>query len=124
MKRARLKSNPKNRQRVRIRRSSILILVVFMAIVGSSAWQIWKLRTRVEDQLAQLNQEKTKLLQREKILNDEITRLNTPSYIEQLAREQLGLVKQGEILISPKNQYATLVYLTLTGMKCTAYNIE
>ncbi|MCO1604184.1 MULTISPECIES: FtsB family cell division protein [Desulfosporosinus] len=103
MKRARLKSNPKNRQRVRIRRSSILILVVFMAIVGSSAWQIWKLRTRVEDQLAQLNQEKTKLLQREKILNDEITRLNTPSYIEQLAREQLGLVKQGEILISPKN---------------------
>ncbi|MCO5386293.1 MAG: septum formation initiator family protein [Desulfosporosinus sp.] len=74
-----------------------------MAIVGSSAWQIWKLRTRVEDQLAQLNQEKTKLLQREKILNDEITRLNTPSYIEQLAREQLGLVKQGEILISPKN---------------------
>ncbi|SHH05043.1 FtsB family cell division protein [Desulfosporosinus lacus] len=103
MKRARLKSNPKNRQRVRIRRSSILVLVVLMAIVGSSAWQIWKLRTRVEDQLAQLNQEKTKLLQQEKILNDEITRLNTPSYIEQLAREQLGLVKQGEILISPKN---------------------
>lgn len=103
MKRAYLKSNPKNRQRVRIRLSSILILVVAMALVGSSVWQIWKLRTRVEGQLAQLNQEKSELLQQEKLLKDEITRLNTPSYIEQLAREQLGLVKQGEILISPKN---------------------
>lgn len=103
MKRTRLKSNSKNRQRVRIRHSSVLILCLIMVIVGSSAWQIWKLRSRVEGQLAQLNQEKAKLIQQEKLLNDEITRLNTPSYIEQLAREQLGLVKEGEILISPKN---------------------
>jgi len=74
-----------------------------MIVVGSSAWQIWKLRSQVEGQLAQLNQEKAKLLQQEKLLNDEIARLNNLSYIEQLAREQLGLVKQGEILISPKN---------------------
>lgn len=103
MKRTRLKSKSKNRQRVRIRHSSVLILCLIMVIVGSSAWQIWKLRSRVEGQLAQLNQEKAKLIQQEKLLNDEITRLNTPSYIEQLAREQLGLVKEGEILISPKN---------------------
>jgi len=103
MKRARQRSNSKNYQRVRIRRSSVLILCFIMVIVGSSVWQIWKLHSRVEGQLAQLNQEKVKLLQQEKIFNDEITRLNTPSYIEQLAREQLGLVKQGEILISPKN---------------------
>lgn len=103
MKRTRLKSNSKNSQRVRIRHSSVLILCLIMVIVGSSAWQIWKLRSRVEGQLAQLNQEKAKLIQQEKLLNDEITRLNTPSYIEQLAREQLGLVKEGEILISPKN---------------------
>ncbi|HBV86573.1 septum formation initiator family protein [Desulfosporosinus sp.] len=103
MKRAHLKSNSKNRQRVRIRLSSVLMLCLIMIVVGSSGWQIWKLRSQVEEQLAQLNQEKAKLLQQEKILNDEITRLNTPSYIEQLAREQLGLVKEGEILISPKN---------------------
>ncbi len=103
MKRTRLKINSKNHQRVRTRRSSILMLCAIMAIVGSSAWQIWKLRSQVEGQLAQLNQEKVKLIQQEKLLKDEIIRLNTPSYIEQLAREQLGLVKQGEILISPKN---------------------
>lgn len=103
MKTDRLKINSKHRSRVRIRRSSVLILCVVMIVVGSSAWQIWKLRSQVEEQLAQLNQEKVKLLQQEKLLNDEIARLNNPSYIEQLAREQLGLVKQGEILISPKN---------------------
>ncbi|AET65829.1 septum formation initiator [Desulfosporosinus orientis DSM 765] len=103
MKRARQKINPKKRQRVRIRRSFVLVLCLVFAVVGSSAWQIWKLRSQVEEQIAQLNQEKAKLLQQEKDLNSEITKLNTPSYIEQLAREQLGLVKQGEILISPKN---------------------
>lgn len=103
MKRTRQKNNSKNHQWVRIRGSSLVILLVITVIIGSSTWQIWKLRTRVEGQLAQLNEEKAKLLQQEKLLNEEITRLNTPSYIEQLAREQLGLVKQGEILISPKN---------------------
>lgn len=103
MKRARQKTNPNKRQRVRIRPGFVLILGLVLAIAGSSAWQIWKLRSQVEEQLAQLNQEKAKLLQQEKDLNTEITKLNTPSYIEQLAREQLGLVKQGEILISPKN---------------------
>ncbi|AFQ42172.1 FtsB family cell division protein [Desulfosporosinus meridiei] len=103
MKRARRKINSRNYQRVRIRQSSILIFLTVMIIVGSSMWQIWNLRTRVDGQLAQLNEEKAKLLKQEKLLNEEITRLNTPSYIEQLAREQLGLVKQGEILISPKN---------------------
>lgn len=103
MKRDHLKINQRSRQKVRIRRSSLLIFLVVITIIGSSVWQIWKLRIRVDAQLAQLNQDKEKLLQQEKLLNDEITRLNTPSYIEQLAREQLGLVKKGEILISPKN---------------------
>jgi len=74
-----------------------------VAVVGSSSWQIWKLHSKVEGQLTHLNQEKITLLQQEKLLHDEIAQLNTPSYIETLAREQLGLVKRGEILISPKN---------------------
>jgi Septum formation initiator len=79
------------------------VLLFSLVVVGSSVWQLWKLHSQVEDQLASLNQEKVTLLQQEKQLHEEITQLNTPSYIEQLAREQLGLVKHGEILISPKN---------------------
>jgi len=104
MKRARrkIKTNNQNRKWVRIRLGSVFVLCFTLAVVGSSAWQIWKLRTQVEGQLANLNQEKITLLQHEEQLKNEITMLNTPSYVEQLAREQLGLVKHGEILISPK----------------------
>ena len=101
MKRARQKI--KNRKRVRLRSGSLFVLCFTLAVAGSSGWQLWKLRSQVEGQLASLNQEKVTLLQQEKLLHNEITQLNTPSYIEQLAREQLGLVKHGEILISPKN---------------------
>jgi cell division protein DivIC len=86
-----------------MRRGIVIVLCFLIGMVGSSAWQIWKLRSQVEGRLAALNQEKVTLLQQEKLLQDEIVKLNTPSYIEKLAREQLGLVKKGEILISPKN---------------------
>ena len=103
MKRARQKTKTQNRKRVRLRSGSLFVLCITLAVAGSSGWQLWKLRSQVEGQLANLNQEKVTLQQKEKNLHDEITQLNTPSYIEQLAREQLGLVKHGEILISPKN---------------------
>jgi cell division protein FtsL len=47
-------------------------------------------KNRVE-QLQQLNQSYT----------DEKNRLGTPAYLEQLAREQLGLVKPGEVPYVP-----------------------
>lgn len=53
--------------------------------------------------MAQLNSEKAQLIQEQKKLEEEIALLNTPLYIEQLAREQLGLVKKGEILIAPRS---------------------
>lgn len=103
MKKTRLKTKTRSHHRVRLRRVPILVICLTLAVVGSSVWQIWKLYSHVEEQLAYLNQQKAILLQEEKRLQEEIVQLNTPSYIEQLAREQLGLVKQGEILISPKN---------------------
>lgn len=104
MKRARqkIKMQNQNRKWVRIRFGYFFVLCFTLAVVGSSAWQIWKLNIRVEGQIADLDQEKAKLLQQHEQLTNEITMLNTPSYIEQLAREQLGLVKRGEILISPR----------------------
>lgn len=102
MKRTQQKINSKKRPRVRIRLGSIFILCFTLAVVGSSGWELWKLRVQVEGQLDSLNQKRATLLQQKKQLNEEIVKLNTPSYIEQLAREQLGLVKDGEIAVSPK----------------------
>lgn len=101
--RQRIKIKTTNRKKIRLRGGSLFVLFFAFAVVGSSIWQLWKLHSQVEEQLASLNQDKVTLLQQEKRIREEITQLNTPSYIEQLAREQLGLVKHGEILISPKN---------------------
>ena len=98
------KMNRRNRPRARLKFRFVLVLSCFvLAIAVSSAWKLWQLHVQVDEQLAQLNQEKNLLLQQEKVLLEEIEQLNTPGYIEKLAREQLGLVKKGEILISPKN---------------------
>ena len=82
------------------RRLIITVFVVFA--IGSSSWKLWELHRDVERQLAELTMQKQTLLKEQKELEAEIARLNTPSYIEQLAREQLGLVRQGEIMIAPK----------------------
>ena len=96
--------NSRKRTRARLRVRFVLIFsFVVAAMAISSGWKLWQLHRNVDEQLAQLSQEKAQLQQQEKILLEEIAQLNTPSYIEKLAREQLGLVKKGEILISPKN---------------------
>jgi cell division protein DivIC len=70
--------------------------------MGSSVLHLLSLRISVKKELAELNKQKISLLEQQKRYEDEIVRLNTSSYIEQLAREKLGLVRHGEIIIAPK----------------------
>ncbi|BAE81986.1 MULTISPECIES: FtsB family cell division protein [Desulfitobacterium] len=96
-------SRPKTRKQPFRPLSTLVVLFAFCALV-SSAYQLYELRKEVNQSIAQLNQEKEDLLQQQKLLEEEILQLNTPSYIEQLAREQLGLVRKGEIRIAPKTE--------------------
>lgn len=90
--------------RHRLRPVRFVVLVFVAILFTSSGWQLYQLHSEVTGKVAQLNQEKSRLLEEKKQLEDEIVLLNTPSYVEQLAREQLGLVRKGEIRIAPKNQ--------------------
>lgn len=94
-------SRSKTKKR-RFRPFSALIVLFVTVALFSSAHQLYELHKEVNQSIAQLNKEKDALLQEQKNLEDEILQLNTPSYIEQLAREQLGLVRKGEIRIAPK----------------------
>ncbi|MEA4902845.1 septum formation initiator family protein [Desulfitobacterium sp.] len=86
-------------------RLGTFILVAFVATVfTTSGWQLYQLQHQVNGKIAQLEVEKEGLLAEKSDLESEIVKLNTPSYVEQLAREQLGLVRKGEIMISPKKQ--------------------
>ncbi|MDQ7849010.1 MAG: septum formation initiator family protein [Armatimonadota bacterium] len=60
---------------------------------GASTLTAYRLRreaARLEGQIQTLRRENAQL-------REEIRRLHTPAYIERLAREQLGLVRPGEI---------------------------
>lgn len=94
-------SRPKTRKQSFRLLSTFVVLFAFCALL-SSAYQLYELRKEVNQSIAQLDQEKENLLRHQKLLEEEILQLNTPSYIEQLAREQLGLVRKGEIRIAPK----------------------
>lgn len=100
MKRTVLVSQGKNKKQRR--RLSWVFIVLGLGIAGGVLWPMWQQGVALEKKIAKLNEEKTQLLQQQNDLQEEISRLNTPSYIEQLAREQLGLVRAGEIMIAPK----------------------
>ncbi|NLL52601.1 MAG: septum formation initiator family protein [Peptococcaceae bacterium] len=71
-------------------------------LAGSWSWQLIKIDQSMERQLNYLVEQKNVLIAENEQLRKHIEKLNTPSYIEQLAREKLGLVRKGEILIAPK----------------------
>lgn len=66
-----------------------------MVVFGSTFLQVY----RLEREAARLEQLKRNLEVQNAQLRDEIKLLHTPQYIEKLAREQLGLVKPGEIAL-------------------------
>jgi len=77
-------------------------MILFLFFVVSSGVRLWTLHREVYAEIDRLNREKAALLEQQRQLEEQIVKLNTPSYIEQLAREELGLVRPGEISIAPK----------------------
>ncbi len=71
----------------------LAVLILMLNAFGSSYLSVYRLRreaVRLDREVADLRRENAQL-------REEIRRLHRPQYIERLAREQLGLVKPGEI---------------------------
>ncbi|MCR4440683.1 MAG: septum formation initiator family protein [Peptococcaceae bacterium] len=71
-----------------------LYLVIMFAVGG---YQVWHLKAKLKS----LEEEQRLLLQEQKELEEGIKSLNDPEIIERMARENLGMVKQGETVIIP-----------------------
>ncbi|NLO98320.1 MAG: septum formation initiator family protein [Peptococcaceae bacterium] len=98
-------ANKKAAIRKRRKRPNILLIIlttISLVLAGSWSWQLIKIDQSMERQLSYLREQKRILIAQNEKLHKDIEKLNTPSYIEQLAREKLGLVRKGEILIAPK----------------------
>jgi len=71
------------------------LALALAGVFGSAYWDGYQLRreaTRLVRQRDELRRQNTQL-------REEIRLLHTPAYIERLAREQLGLVRPGEIAV-------------------------
>ncbi|MBI3997651.1 MAG: septum formation initiator family protein [Armatimonadetes bacterium] len=71
------------------------VLVVVGAVFGSVYWEGYQVRREA----ARLVRERDELRLQNAQLREEIGLLDTPEYVERLAREQLGLVRPGEIAV-------------------------
>lgn len=71
------------------------LYLLFSFMVGG--YQVWQLKKQIQ---ALENEQKGLLDQQQELVN-EIESLNNPEIIERIARESLGMVKQGETIIVP-----------------------
>ncbi|GAB6179124.1 hypothetical protein JCM14036_04430 [Desulfotomaculum defluvii] len=96
-----------NEQGLKVRRGKKggrLILFLSVAIVGYMAFSLFNQFTRVDNMQSSvktLQSQVEELKTRNEALRAEIKQIKSESYIEQAAREQLGLVKPGETLVVP-----------------------
>lgn len=74
--------------------ASGLVLAVAAAFAGVY-WEGYEMRR----QTARLVHERDALLRQNALLREEVRLLNTPEYIERLAREQLGLMRPEELAL-------------------------
>lgn len=86
----------KKRKRIKPFRIVLLLggcYVVFAFLANT--WEIWNLTKDIE----QLEAAHGVLLEEQQQMNKEMESLNDPEVVEKIARESLGMVKQGEVML-------------------------
>jgi len=80
-------------------KKSIIILCILLLVFfsGQRFMKIYQQKQVIDELKMELENEKSRNSQLEK----EIEKLQSPEGVERIAREQLGLVKENEILIKP-----------------------
>ncbi|MBC7335833.1 MAG: septum formation initiator family protein, partial [Clostridia bacterium] len=68
-----------------------------LVLAARAEWQLYHLRR----DLVEAEQKRQALVQQRQSLEKECARLKDPAYLEGVAREELGLVRPGEVLVLP-----------------------
>nr|WP_315021380.1 septum formation initiator family protein [uncultured Aminipila sp.] len=84
------KANKRNRKRL----IYFCIVLCIMLVIGVSIFNVYSLHKEYKDITAQNKH----LKEQKQDLTEELGNVNNPEYIEQQAREQLKMVKPGEVL--------------------------
>lgn len=83
----------------------LIILALILLFTGVVEFRQWQVRRQVDNEIANLKKEEQNLKQSNQQLEQSINFLSTPEYQEKLARLQLNLKKDGEVVVDfPQNQ--------------------
>lgn len=83
-------------------RTVFILTLIAISVLGVRSYQLNTLIKRVDNQIY-LDQQSLKSGQKElEKLEQEVTQINTPEYIEKIAREELGMVKKEDIVFREK----------------------
>jgi cell division protein DivIC len=75
------------------------VVVVLLVLFGLELQQ-WQERRKIDAEISHIIQEQTDLEKRNTALQQSLEYFSSDTYKEKLAREQLGLKKEGEIVIN------------------------
>ena len=84
--------------------TKMIILILLIWAIAFAALQVYNMY-RINADYKKVLIENTKLKKERETLKEELKHVNEPEYIEQQAREQLKMVKPGEVMyILPQNE--------------------
>ena len=99
--------NPKVKRKQRrqngLRIIALAVIVVF-AVMAYNSVSLQKDKRALEKQYSELEEKLQNEQERSEILKDRAAYMQTTRYIEEIARERLGLVYEEEIIFRPESQ--------------------
>jgi len=84
-----------------LKKAMIYLLIIVIIVFAFKLVTNMRKVNKMENELNNLQQQVQEEMERNEELKEEIERVKSHDYIEKVARDELGLVKPGEILFIP-----------------------
>lgn len=80
--------------------SLIVVLLIVLGVVSLLQFNQWRKRQLIALEIEQIKQQQAEVQQKNLDLENSLNLLNTQDYKERVAREQLNLKKEGEVVVN------------------------
>lgn len=78
-----------------------ILLIIILLFAVYKFYENYRDMRELENKIMELEENIARAREEKGELEEELENVNNPEYIEKIAREELGLVKPGELLIIP-----------------------
>lgn len=93
-------------------KSFLGVLLLALLVAGTLEYKQYRDRKEIDTEIAELLAEESRLVSTNKQLEQSISFLSSPEYQEKLARMQLNLKKEGEIVVNFPSENSSVKVVT------------